>query len=490
MLTEGGRHGLVVAAANPAAQDVGVAPGMAFTDACARVGHAGGLMFEEIDRAADLRALRRLAGWMVRFSPLVALNGIDGLYLETTGCDHLFGGEHAMAQAMIKRLRAAGYTARIAMASTPGAAWALAHMGPNDIAVLPDGDERAGLSELSVSALRLSGASAGLLRRFGLTRINQLYGLDRKALARRFSSRETADAVTLRLDQALGLRPEPLHPLKTPPAFAAHLPCPEPIAASEGVSIGLEKLADDLCRQLEIHGLGARDFLLTAFRADGGLSRITVSAARPVRNARHLLRLFAEKIDEIDPGFGIDLMSLSANRTDPVSIASAPLSAELSATSHGAADLEALAMLGDRLAARLGETSVRIAAPANSHIPERAERLIAFDGVLAALTQPQTTGPRPLRLLETPEPVEVLAEVPDGPPLRFIWRRVARRATKADGPERIAPEWWRIPAEGRRARDYYRIEDENGRRYWLFREGLYGDNRGGPPRWYVHGMFG
>lgn len=486
VLTESGRHGLVVAAANRTAREAGIGPGLGFTDACARIGDPQGLAFEEIDRIADMRALKRLARWMVRFSPLVALDGIDGLMLEVTGCAHLFGGEDAMARAMTERLNAAGHSARIAIAATPGAAWAVAHMGAGPVTVLPDGEERTGLADLPVAALRLSPAADTLLRRFGLTRISQLYGLDRKALARRFSSRETADMVTLRLDQALGLRAEPLTPERAPPDFWARLACPAPIAATEGVTIGLETLAADLCKQLDTHGLGARDFLLTAFRADGGLSSLEVSAARPVRDNRHVLRLFSEKIETIDPGFGIDLMTLAADRTDPVSIASAPLSAELGG---GGADLDALARLADRLAARLGEAAVNIAAPNASHIPERAEAQTAFAGDLAAPAQPHAAGPRPLRLLDPPEAVEVIAEVPDGPPQRFIWRRVPRRAVKADGPERIAPEWWRIPHEGKRARDYYRVEDIEGRRYWLFREGLYDDNRGGPPRWFMHGLF-
>ncbi|MEM5516251.1 DNA polymerase Y family protein [Henriciella sp. AS95] len=527
VLTETGPSGLRIAAANSLAEKAGVTAGLAFTDAKARIPN---LTSEDIDRAADARALDRLAHWMIRFTPLVAIDGSDAVMLETTGCDHLHGGEEKMVKAIAALLGANGIPCQSGLASTPGAATVLSRAAPGTI--LPDGQEADGLADLPVSALRLSGEATLLLRRFGLTRIGQLYGIDRKALARRFQSKSAADKVLHRLDQALGLRHEPLDPLRPVPAKSARLPCPEPIATREAIEIALEQLTGELCADLTAFGQGARHFVLTAFRADGTNTAIDVTTAQPVRTPKHILRLFHEKIDRIDPGFGIDLLLLDAHRTGSMQVSAAALSGDLAASDT---DEVALSALADRINAKLGAGTVSIHQPAESHIPEQSERREAFDGALAEAPQPnQKAGPRPLRLLARPERVTVMAEVPDGPPLRFIWRRVARSVVRADGPERINPEWWThtAPPQGHspkgvsrkwlspkldkradfdliaefrrsleaseesapvthlpRARDYYRVEDEAGRRYWLYRDGLYEDGRGGPPDWFVQGLF-
>ncbi|MDX1292423.1 MAG: DNA polymerase Y family protein [Hyphomonas sp.] len=529
-LLETGPKGLRIAAANSPARQLGVVEGLAFTDARARVPH---LVTEDMDHAADARALSALGDWMIRFAPLVAIDGSDGLILETTGCDHLYGGEAAMMETLSGLLARNAIPHRLGLAGTPGAASALSRAAPGTC--LKEGEEQDGLADLPVAALRLSPDAETLLRRFGLTRIGQLYGIDRKALGRRFQSRSAADAVLLRLDQALGLRHEPLTPLRPVPIRSARLNCPEPIATGDAIQIGLETLTRDLCDRLGATGLGARRFVLTAFRADGTRSEIEVKAARPVREPRHILRLFRERIDTLDPGFGIDLLLLEAHRTDTMEASPMALSGDLASTDMDAAALSALA---DRIIARLGDRAVSLVQAQESHIPEHAERETRFTGQTPAPAgQLPPTGPRPVRILPSPERVTVMAEVPDGPPLRFIWRRVPRTVTRADGPERIAPEWWKHVAappgapslEGQarrwlspkmdpradadqiahararleaaldapsepvrllpRARDYYRVEDATGRRYWLFREGLYGDGRGGAPQWYVHGLF-
>jgi protein ImuB len=529
-LLETGAKGLLIAAANGPARQLGVSEGLAFTDARAR---APNLITEDMDHVADTRALSALGDWMIRFAPLVAIDGDDGLILETTGCDHLYGGEPAMMETLSGLLTRNAIPHRLGLASTPGAASALSRATPG--ICLKEGEEQEGLAGLPVAALRLSSEAETLLRRFGLTRIGQLYGIDRKALGRRFQSKSAADAVLLRLDQALGLRHEPLAPLRPIPIRSARLSCPEPIATSEAIHMGLERLTEDLCKGLSATGLGARRFILTAFKSDGSRSRIEAKAARPAREPKHILRLFQERIDTIDPGFGIDLLLLEAHRTDTMEVSPMALSGDLASTDMDAAALSALA---DRVIAKLGERAVSLVQPQESHVPEHAEREMPFDGEVPVLAAPsRSAGPRPVRILSSPERVTVMAEVPDGPPLRFIWRRVPRTVTRADGPERIAPEWWTHIAapqtppalEGQarqwltpkmdpradaaqiahvrsgleamldapsepvkllpRARDYYRVEDAAGRRYWLFREGLYGDGRGGPPEWYVHGLF-
>ncbi|WP_273054867.1 MULTISPECIES: DNA polymerase Y family protein [Hyphomonas] len=494
VLHEKSTHGLTVAAANAPAMEVGIHAGLSLKDAR---GALPGLMTEQIDRESDATALLALADWMVRFSPLVSTDGNDGLLLETTGCDHLFGGEAGMAAALSARVSQAGYGHRLAFAGTPGAAWALARTAAEDGApvILPPGAERQGLAALPVRALRLSGPVLTLLRRFGLTRIGQLYSIDRKALSRRFQSREAADAVMLRLDQALGVRAEPFAPLRPPPDYAARLSCPEPLSDSAGISEGLARLTEELCARLSAHGLGAQGFVFHVFRSDGETRSLTVNMARPVRKPAHILRLFRERLDRIDPGFGIDLLLLEALRTAPMEAGSQPLSTDLAMT---ITDLGLLSALADRIQARLGEGRVMIIQPEARHPPDKAERHVPFSGQLPEETPPPPDtlpGLRPIRMLDRPEPIDAVAEVPDGPPLRFVWRRVVRRVVKADGPERIAPEWWTYlpPANGAaqampRARDYYRVEDEHGHRYWIFREGLYDDGRGSQPDWFLQGL--
>ncbi len=517
-----------MAAANSSARTVGISAGLGFTDAKAR---CPDLLYEEIDREADRKALAAIAAWMVRLSPLVALDGEDGLMIETTGCDHLHGGERKMMAAVEALLKRDAIPHQLGLASTPGAASAVARMQPGTI--LADGKEADGLASLPVSALRLSADADTLLKRFGLRQIGQLYGIDRKALGRRFQSRATADAVLLRLDQALGLRREPIDPLVPAPAFSVRLPCPDPLLVVEGIQAGLEQLAGELCEALAELGQGARAFTLHAFRSDGEVRSISITLARPVRTPKHILRLFAEKTDQTDPGFGIDLLMLDAHRTGPMDTSAMALSGDLAASDTDPVMLSALA---DRITAKLGEGVVTVTAPAQSHLPEQAERATAFDGALPAPGEaPPRRGPRPIRLINPPEEIKVLAEVPDGPPLRFVWRRVPHAVSRADGPERLAPEWWtwtspppastspdgverkwlnpkldkradaalitKIRAELEeadmgepvsnlpRARDYYRIEDTDGRRFWLFRQGLYDDGRGGAPRWFMHGLF-
>jgi len=486
ILTEQGSTGLRVAASNAAARQSGIEPGLRFADARSR---APDVSAEPIDRVADAEALGALGLWATRWTPLSSVDGADTLQLDITGCARLFGGEDALLSDIHERMKAGGLVCRLGVGPTPGAAWALSRYGAGPVAVCRD-DQRVGpvLKGLPVAGLRLTETAERLLRRFGLTRIGQLYDIDRTALARRFASKEAANAVRLRLDQALGLYQEPLTPLKKPPDYYARQSFVEPLICGEGIGAALAGLVETLCEKLERDGSGARDFVLTAFRSDGNTSTASLSMARSVRDVGHIRRLFRDRIETIDPGFGIDLITLAAFRPDNLQTEARHLSADLA---PGPVDKTALAALADRLTARLGESAVRIPGPINSHDPVRAESLAVFEGEAAKWDEAllASRGDRPARMLDRPEAVDVLAEVPDGPPVRFIWRRVPRLVKRADGPERIAPEWWRTFNADARARDYYRIEDENGRRYWVFREGLYLDGRGGEPRWYVHALF-
>jgi protein ImuB len=512
-------RGLLLTAVNRASLREGLSEGLGLADARAICPH---LLTASATPKKDADALLTLAHWAsVRYSPTVNADGDDGLWLDVTGVPHLFGGEAALLADLAARLVRAGFSARLALAETCGGAHALARYAHGSPIVVPNGKISAALSPLPVEALRLEPEIALLLRRLGLKRIGQLYDLPRASLERRFHSKDVAEAVLLRLDQALGRREEPRIPLRPAPDFVARLPFPEPLVSHDGVASALAHVAAELCRTLARAGRGARRIALWVARADGSSTVIEAGLSAPSREPGHLLRLLEDKIETIDMGFGVDLMALAALATDRLAPAQTTL-----AENEGKASPETLI---DCLVNRLGVRAVRRLVPKASHIPELAQVLRSAFAGLSLWPEPAAPKPpRPPLLFARPEPVAVLAEIPEGPPARFTWRRVTRRVIKAEGPERIAPEWWRSlrspspykgeggaalhaapggghaaqsvdplpspsPSRGRetpRPRDYYRIEDEDGHRYWVFREGLYQESVGDAPAWFVHGVFG
>ena len=489
MLVRKQAQGLRLYAANAPAAGDGLTPGMALSDARAIV---PGLASAPADVAADRHALDRLARWCSRYSPWVAVDlshdeEPDGIWLDTTGCDHLFGGEAAMLQDMNERLAKADITARLGIAATPGTAWAVARHG--DEAIVQGDDSRATLARLPVEGLRLSHDVSADLRRFGLRHIGDLYDLPRDALYRRFDARDSAQAVMRRLDQALGKVEEPIVPMAMPPVLRVSRNCAEPIFDLPVIERVLAALLEDLMPLLEERQQGARTLVFTAYRVDGTVFPLTVATSVPSRDTRHFQRLFAERLETIDPGFGIDLLVLGVGRAEAMT----PRQKAWAVTGQALPERQSLAPLIDRLINRFGPDRVLWREPHESHIPERAERRrSALAGTPCETLIWQTDRPpRPLRLFDQPESVEVMAEVPDGPPIRFRWRRQIHDVKRAEGPERIGPEWWAKNEPGARGtRDYFRVEDETGRRFWLYRDGLYeGEARDGPPRWYVHGLF-
>ncbi|MDE0389923.1 MAG: DNA polymerase Y family protein, partial [Rhodospirillales bacterium] len=497
------RRGPVLWAVNREASAKGLRPGMRLADARALL---AGLATARADAAADRRGLERLALWCNRFTPWCAVDGDGdddkggdgGLLLDITGCAHLFGGEAALMNEIAARLTGLGIENRLGLADTPGAACALARFSPAangrpDARIAAPGELRTAIAGLPVEALRLAAEDAHLLRRLGLTTVGAVENLPRASLARRFPCRERGGAVLARLDRALGRQADPIVPMVPPPACLERLALPEPLIDRAGLDAMLARLMPGLAAALEREGLGARRLALWCYRVDGGVVRRAIATARATRDGDHLLRLFQEMLETIDPGFGIDLAALHAERVEPL----AP--AQLSLTGDGRrwGDLD---LLVDRLLARLGTGAVCRLEPVARHRPEMAERAVAPGRDPApwreapASSEVPATPQRPFRLFDRPEPVDVMAEVPDGPPLLFTWRRVRRRVMRAAGPERIEPEWWAGAGGGGQdeaVRDYYRIEDADGRRYWLYRAGLYGDaGTGGPPRWYVHGLYG
>ena len=488
VLVEHGAKGTRITAANHAAFRMGAAVGQPLTDARAA---CPTLRVEQADRQADADLLDLLARWAMRYSPVVAVDGTDGLMLDTSGCDHLFGCEGGLVADCLKRLRAAGFSVSAGLAGTPGLASALARYGSGSEIVAADAPAR--MAGLPVEALRLSQERLLLLRRLGLKTVGALAAIPRAALERRFRSREAAQSVQLRLDQMTGAVREPLIPLYPPEPCRAFLAMSEPVIDVSGVQFALDELLVRLSHRLEKTGEGARSFRLTAFRADGGSSFLDVRLSRPGRAIRPIARLFAERLEAIDCGFGIDGFLLAAGDVERI-----PAEQQAMVEDRGGAGADdprifcdAIAPLVDTLANRLGPAAVHQWAPEETHVPERTVRRVAVGGALAWAEWEEKAGKmqRPFRLFDRPEPVEVTAEVPDGPPMQFTWRRVRRIVTRVRGPERIAPEWWRADSRGLAVRDYFAVEDREGRQYWLYREGGYTGEGTAFPRWYVHGLF-
>jgi protein ImuB len=466
----------VVTAVSARAAMEGIAPGMGVADARAL---DPSLLVEEADFIADAAALAKLAQWCDRFSPWVTSCGADGILLDVTGCAHLFGDEAGLTRRAVARLARQGIDARAAIADTLGAAWAISRFGGAAALTVPRGSVAQALAALPVAALRLESEIVALLERLGLQRIGELYSLPRAALAAR-----CGDSVALRLDQALGLAAEPLSPLPPKPLLWSHRSCSEPIVTAEAIAAALRELLQHLTRCLGEDGLGVRRLSLAAYRIDSRVERIAIGTAFPSRDTRHLWRLFEEKLERIDPGLGIEDLVLTAESVEKLAAAQLGLDGEVARS-----DSADLAALVDRLANRLGMRALARPVLRESHIPERAVRFVA------PLAEPQTPARwnaaqlRPIRLLPRPEPIEAMAPIPDDPPRLFRWRQRAHRVRHADGPERIAPEWWRQPGPSApESRDYYRVEDEEGQRFWLYRAGFY--HTDSTPRWFLHGFFG
>jgi len=468
-----------LAAVDEAARTLGLHPGQKATDAKALVPE---LATAEAEPEADARALAALAEWCVRFSPAVAIDPPDGLFLDVTGVAHLWGGEAELMADFRARAAVAGLPFRLAMADTAGAAWALARHGEDGV-LAPPGRQAELLAPLPPAALRIAPEAAAQLGRLGLRRVGQLIDLPRGPLARRFGA-----PVLARLDQALGRAPEALAFRRPPTPWVARLAFAEPISAPEDMARVTADVAAKLCARLEAEGQGARHFEAFFHRVDNRVPSVGVGLSLAGRDAARIAKLLQPKVEAVDPGFGIEAVSLAAYEVEPVAGRQGRIGADLAASAE-----DGLAPLVDRLANRLGPGRVWRAAPAESHVPELAVRRAPALGALPDPAAPWAPeAPRPVRLFRRPEPLEdVTALLPDDPPRRFRWRGRLHDVRRAEGPERIGDEWWKRDIDEVsvfRARDYYRVEDAEGGRFWVFREGLYGDPEGGP-RWWLHGVF-
>ncbi|MEM7521670.1 MAG: DNA polymerase Y family protein [Pseudomonadota bacterium] len=468
-----GRHGPVVHAMSAAALARGVAQGARVVDVQAI--HPD-LHVEQADAAGDVALLDRVAFWARRWCPWTVRDGEDGITLDVTGAAHLFGGEAALLRDMAARFKMQGLSARLAVAPTRGAAQMLARYGGGSVICGPQ-DVDVAVAPLPVAALRLEQDMVRLLQRLGLKTLGALMQVPRVALMRRFERVPEAVNPLVLLDRALGRLADPLNAPPDAVRWMARVRLAEPVIDPLP---HLDRLAQELCLQLSKAEQGARQVRLTIYRVDGEWRSRDVALAQAARDPAHLVRLLSGKLEGIDPGFGFDLLTLEAPRVEPLALHQDHLDGRRDAT----ADVAALL---DRLTARLGPEKVTWSAWLQSHAPERVE---ARAPALAAPPDHDVHVPRerPVRLLDPSEEIAVLYAVPEGPPARFRWRRVTYVAARFEGPERVAPEWWRARG-GARLRDYYKVEVGDGRRFWLYREGVLGDGRGQTPRWFLQGIF-
>src|SRR5215469_12463368 len=509
--------GLRIAAMNETAEDAGIVAGDPVADARAK---ADSLQVRAADSTADDAALHRLALWATRYtptaSPWIEENGADGFFLDIEGAAHLFGGEENLLADLAGRLDRFGLPALLAVADTPGTAWALSHFDAAAQSILPAGREAAALSAMPIEALRLSGETRALLRRLGFKSVGALLDKPRAPFAARF-----ADELLRRLDQALGRRDEPLIPVTAPPVYHSLNYLLEPIASQQAILARACRLMQRLVHVLVRDEVGARALKLSLYGVDGAVETIDIGLTSPTRSVPHVARLIDLKLEALaamhDNDFGFEAIGLAITRAEPMPEQQSELNIDHHpevraqraskdddpSNSNGIFrgprytrapqddDIEKGAALIDALRQRLGPDRVRQFEAVPRHLPECAEALTEVNGETPQNWPAEQEQTRPLLLLPHAEPTEVTALIPEGPPRRFRWRGVTYDITGAQGPERIADEWWRAPYPPQGVaptRDYYLVEDGEGHRFWLYREGLY-DRETATPRWFVHGLF-
>src|SRR6202165_4758971 len=481
-------NALQISALDDAAAHLGLGPGLPLANARAICPE---LLVFDADEVADTKTLNDIADWCDRFTPLVALDLPHGLFLDITGCAHLFGGAAAMMQMVGGALTRKGFAVSAAIAGTSICARTMTRFVSGQI--VSDGEEADAVKPLPVSALGADDAITRGLRRAGLKTIGDVASRGRHEITARFG----ADFTTL-LEHALGQGDAPISPRKPLPDYIVEKRFPEPLASEGVISATLSRLAQMLVMAMDQQGKGARRLEARFFRTDGAVRAIVVDTGQPVTRGEVIDRLFRERLDALndplDPGFGFDLIRLSASRTEIV----VQQQRDLDANVH---DNDELAALIDRIAARIGGQRVVVHLPQDTHIPERTVLAARAQHHLAtavrAVWRARGEGEpplRPLRLFERPEEIKVIAQVPDGPPARFVWRRATHAVVRAQGPERVAMEWWRSQGE-MLTRDYFRVEDEAGLGVWLYRDGLYDreieqeEGKAVQPNWFMHGLF-
>lgn len=461
------RGRMVIKAVNLSAQSQGVYAGMVVADCRAILPEL--MVIDDLPGQAD-KLLTALAEWCIRFTPVAAIDLPDGLILDVSGCTHLWGGEQPYLKDIHARLTAFGYDIRLAIADTPGTAWAVSRYGQVSPIVEP-GKQLAALMPLPAIALRLEPTIVARLQKLGLYQLQSFIKMPRAALRRRFGQ-----SILTRLDQALGQVEEWIKPVVPIQPHQERLPSLEPVSTAKGIEIALRQLLVKLCLGFSQEGIGLRACLFRCYRIDGKIQQITIGTSKASRNADHLFKLFENKIVTLEPDLGFELFLLEATEVEEIPVTQDALWE----TKHH--DDTEIAELLDRLSGKVGSDSIRRYLPQQHYWPERSIKVAASLQEQAA-TDWRTDLPRPLHLLGTPEPIEVTVPIPDYPPMLFHYKGKLHNIKKADGPERIEQEWW---IEQGLYRDYYCVEDENGARYWLFRLGHYNSSQ---PKWFIHGFF-
>jgi protein ImuB len=461
----------LISKTNIHAELLGVYHGMAAADAKAI---APSLLLSDDITGQDIRLLKAIGEWCIRYTPIAAVDpyGDDknGLLLDVSGCAHLWGGEQPYLEHILQQLRKRGYEVNGAMADTMGCAWAVARFGKGNT-VIASCKQADALLSLSPAALRLESAVFQRLHKLGLTFIKNFISMPRSSLRRRFGQ-----GLLDRIDQALGLKEEPLHPLQPIAPYEERLPCLEPIVTRTGIDIALQRLMEMLCVRLQKESKGLRAAVFKGYRIDGKTEQVNIGTNHASSNTDHLLKLFAINLSMIEPGLGIELFTLEASRVEEV----APVQEMLWSDNKGLDDLSIIELL-DRIAGKLGNHIIHRYLPDEHYWPERSIKPAVSLKDAPGIPW-QADRPRPVRLLRKPETIEVTAPVPDYPPMNFRYKGQLHTIKKADGPERIEREWW---IEEGQHRDYYYVEDEQGQRYWLFRSGHYNDHF----QWFIHGFF-
>lgn len=458
---------MVVRAANALAAQEGVTAGKVVADARAIL--PGLQVFDEYPEA-NATLLKDLAEWCLRFTPISAVDPPNGIMLDISGCPHLWGGERSYCEHIIHRFYSGGYQVKTAIADSIGAAWAMARFTSGSTTIVAVGQQATALAVLPPEALRLESVVLQRMQKLGFRSIGQFMDMPKATLRRRFG-----DVLLHRLGQALGTYPEVLKPVKPIEPYQERLICLEPICTATGIEIALRHLMEELCKRLEREGKGIRNAVFKGFRIDGNIQQISIGTSRASHNEAHLFRLFELKIPTIEPALGIELFVLEAPLVEEA--------ADMQEALWGAkADNSKVAELLDNIAGKVGMDAIRRYLPAEHHWPERSVKATASLDEKPAIPWP-VDRLRPLHLLAEAEPIDVMVPLPDYPPILFTHKGKVYKLVKADGPERIEQEWWL--ADGQ-PRDYYRVEDEKGARYWLFRSGHYAD---GEVQWFLHGFF-
>ncbi|HTK19208.1 MAG TPA: DNA polymerase Y family protein [Mucilaginibacter sp.] len=463
-------HGrMVVTAATATAEKYGIIKGMTIADAKI---NAPNLQVFNDKPQRNIRLLKGLAEWCQRYTPLVAIDPPDGLLLDVTGCTHLKGGELAYLRDVTNRLKNAGYDVRPGLADTIGCAWGVARCATSGL-IVPEGTHRNALMMLPPSALRLKSDLLIKLQNLGLNHINSFIHMPKSVLRRRFGN-----DMVLRLLQAVGQEDEFLLPIKEPVPYSERFNCLEPVKTRPAIEIVIQELIVTLCKRMYSEGNGLRSAIITYYRVDGKNGSIATGTNHPTHNSEHLFKLFLPKLDTITPGMGIELFTLDATKIEPVKVKQNEMW-----VSKPSIDSDEITELLDRIANKTGTKSIKRHLPSENYWPERCA--VPDDDLShKPTTEWRTDKPRPMQLLDIPEAIEAMALTPDYPPKQFLYKGELHIIISADGPERIEREWWQDSGDHR---DYYIVEDEQGRRYWLFRSGHYDAER--PQHWFIHGFF-